>query len=159
MLIGLFIILIAIPLDQFTKYLATTFLTDGMPKVIIPNLLQFQLVYNDGASFGIFKGNQLFFSIVTIAALLIFGYFFISSDFKKKKVFSIAIALFIAGTLGNAIDRIFVPQGVIDMINVPLIPIFATFNFADAYMNVAIVLFIIDILFLESRRENVNKEI
>lgn len=160
MLAGLIIILIAIPLDQITKFIATsTLVVNGPPKVIIPGLLQFQLIYNKGASFGFMEGQQLFFAIVTIISLLLFGYFFIQSDFKKKKIYTISIALFIAGTLGNAIDRIFIQEGVIDMINVPLIPLFATFNFADAYLNIAIVLFIIDLLFLERTRTNENKKI
>lgn len=159
MLIGFIIILIGIPLDQITKYIARITLAGKPPKIIIPNLLQFQLIYNDGASFGILKGNQLFFAIVTIFALILFGYLFTQSNFKKKKIFSISIALFIAGTFGNALDRIFIAEGVVDMIHIPLIPIFATFNLADAYMNIAIVLFIFDLLFLERKRSNENETV
>lgn len=154
MLIAFLFIVGFIILDQVTKYLAVLTLTTGFTNIIIPNLLRFQLVYNDGASFGILSGNQLFFAVVTIIALIIFGILFAEVSFKNKRVFTIAIILLIAGTLGNAIDRIFVEQGVIDFINIPIMPFFAVFNFADMYLNFGIVLFIIDILFLEGKRKN-----
>ncbi|HHW79750.1 MAG TPA: signal peptidase II [Acholeplasmataceae bacterium] len=159
MLIGFGLIMGLIIIDQLTKYIAVLTLTEGFSNIIIPNLLRFQLVYNDGASFGIFSGNQLFFSVVTVGALLIFGYFFTEIDFKNKKVLSIASVLLIAGTLGNAIDRLFIEKGVIDFINIPIIPLFATFNFADMYLNFGIVLFIIDLLFLERKRTDEENSI
>lgn len=154
MMISAIFILGFIILDQLTKYIAVLTLTEGFSNVIIPNLLRFQLVYNDGASFGILSGNQLFFALVTVIALLIFGYLFTEVSFKDKKVFTLAIILLISGTLGNAIDRTFIDKGVIDFINIPMIPLFATFNFADMYLNFGIVLFIIDLLFLEGKRTN-----
>lgn len=159
MLIGIIIIVSLIILDQVSKHLAVYLLVEGASKVIIPKLLTFQLIYNPGASFGILKGESLLFVVITVIALLIFGYMFTDSDFKVKKVFSIAISLLIAGALGNAIDRIFIAKGVIDFIHVPLVPIFATFNFADAYMNIGIVLLFIDMLFLERKREKNNEKI
>lgn len=153
MLIGILIIIGLIIIDQVTKYIAVATLMPGAVLHVIPNLLDFQLVYNKGASFGMLSGEQLLFTFITVGALLIFGYFFTEIDFKNKKVFSIAIVLLIAGAMGNAIDRIFVEQGVIDFIHIPLIPLFATFNFADAFMNIGIVLFIVDLLFLERKRE------
>lgn len=154
MILGALFILGFIILDQLTKYIAVLTLTEGFSNIIIPNLLRFQLVYNDGASFGILSGNQLFFAVITVVALIIFGYLFTEISFKGKRVFSFAIILLIAGTLGNAIDRTFIDRGVIDFINIPMMPFFATFNFADMYMNVGIVLFIIDLLFLEGKRKN-----
>lgn len=158
MLIGILIVIGLIILDQVTKYIAVTTLTLGFSNVIIPKVLTFQLIYNEGASFGMLSGEQLLFTLVTIGALLIFGYFFTEIDFKKKKVFSLAIILLLAGALGNAIDRIFVIEGVIDFIHIPIIPLFATFNFADAFMNIGIVLFIVDLIFFERKRE-ANEEV
>lgn len=164
MLIGYLLIFGLIMFDQILKLLSLHFYTAGQSgtliKVLINNVLEFHHLINTGASFGMLEGKQFLFSLITIGALIIFGYLFSEIDFKNKKVYSISVILFIAGTLGNAIDRIFRAGGVIDMIEMPIlnkilgfinIPGF-TFNLADVYLNFAIALFIIDIIFLEGKR-------
>lgn len=168
MLLGAILIIGLVLLDQVFKilsiYLANG--SEGLIKILIPDVLEFHYINNPGASFGMGEGMQLLFFVVTIIALLIFGYLFYEIDFKKKKVFSLAIILFIAGTFGNAIDRMFRPMGVVDMFNMPIlnyllsflnIPDFI-FNMADVYMNFAVILFIIDLLFLERKRVDVKNE-
>ena len=104
--------------------------------------------------------------LVTVVALGIFGYLFTEADFKHKKVYSIAITMFIAGTLGNAIDRSFLRnlQGdpyVIDFLHYPfLTPILNLVglnnfynNLADMYLSLAIVLFAIDLFIFEPKRK------
>jgi signal peptidase II len=98
------------------------------------------------------------FLIFAIVAIGVFGYMFLKSDFSDKKlvVFRIALALLIAGTIGNAIDRaVQVDHAVIDFIDFKGIWSYI-FNLADTFLNVGIALFFIDIMFLEKKRVKTN---
>ena len=144
--------------DQLTKHLAKALYT-GSEVTWIPQLLAFSYAENTGMSFGLLEGQRLLFMIVTIIALAIFGYLFLDIDFKQKKVYTWSIILLIAGTLGNAIDRV-VLNYVIDFMHFPFLdtPLrwvgLSNFynNFADMYLSIALVLLIIDIIFLERKR-------
>ena len=170
MLFGALIIFITILFDQVTKQLAQAYIPDLISGqqgniVIIPRVLEFSYYQNSGASFGIFEGEQLFFMIITIIALAIFGYLFTDVNFKTKKVYSFAIAFFIGGTLGNAIDRALFGY-VIDFLHFPfLTPILNLFgsnnfynNIADIVLSAAIVLFAIDLFIMEPKRKKKEKE-
>ena len=109
-----------------------------------------------------FQHKDLLFFLITVAALVVFGYLFKDSDYKHKKVYTISIALFISGTLGNAIDRA-IYGFVIDFLHYPFLDFLNdiglsnfTNNLADNFLSAAIVLFAIDIFFLEPKR---NKKI
>lgn len=161
MLISLAIIILAIAIDQTTKLIASSQIPLNSPDIVwIPRLLEFSYHQNDGMSFGLLEGQQTLFMIATIIALLMFGYLFLESDYKTKKVYSISIALFIGGTLGNAIDRSIYGY-VIDFMHFPFLDGFLNAvglsnfynNFADMFLSAAIVLFAIDIFFLEGKRK------
>ena len=151
-------IAIFILFDQATKYLAKG-LYDGSEVTWIPQLLAFSYAENTGMSFGLLEGQRLLFMIVTIIALGIFGYLFLDINFKTKKIYSWSIVLLIAGTLGNAIDRVVLGY-VIDFMHFPFLdnPLqwvgLSNFynNFADMYLTLAMIFLFIDILFLERKR-------
>lgn len=167
MIISSVLILALILIDQIIKLISINLApTSGsLIKVLIPEVLEFHHIVNTGASFGMFSGAQIIFSLITVVSLVLFGYFFITSDIKTKKVYTISIILFVAGTFGNAIDRIFRDGGVIDMLNMPILNEFLSlfgispfiFNMADFYLTFAIILFGIDILFLERKRVDNNE--
>lgn len=168
MLLSYILIFGFVVFDQVIKLLSIAFSNEStsLIKTIIPNVLEFHYTVNTGASFGMFKDAQMFFSLVTIISLVIFGFLFYESNIKTKKVYTLGIIFLIAGTFGNAIDRLFRGGGVVDMINMPIINSIMEFfglsgfifNFADLYMTLGIILFIVDILFLERKRVEKNEE-
>lgn len=161
MLLSAIIIIVLVFMDQLTKYFASTFIPLGSENiVVIPYLLELSHRLNPGASFGWLEGQQLLFMVITIIALTIFGYLFLDTNYKIKKVYSISIALFIAGTLGNAIDRAILGH-VIDFMQFPFINPIAEFhnNFADMYLSAAIVLYAIELFILEPKRTKKEKQI
>ncbi len=103
---GYFYIFLLIFADQATKFLARFFYT-GKEILIVDNILRISYVENRGISFGLLQGQNLLFIIVTTIALLFFGYLYLKIDFKSKKLYSISVILFLSGTFGNALDRIF----------------------------------------------------
>ena len=77
--------------------------------VAIPGrLLNFRLVLNDGAVFGIGSQKRTFFIFFTFAALGIAGWIFSRHTTKSNTLAHIAIGLVLGGGLGNLYDRIFV---------------------------------------------------
>jgi signal peptidase II len=166
MLISLIIIIVSLGIDQLTKYLARTMITLNAPNItVIPNLFELSYYKNTGMSFGLLEGQQLIFMISTVIALGIFGYLFTSSNYKNKKVYSISVALFIAGTLGNAIDRSILGY-VIDFMHFPFLDGILNAvglsnfynNMADMYLSAAIVLFTLDLFIFEEKRKKEQKK-
>ena len=165
MLISLIIIIVSLGIDQLTKYLARTMIALNAPNItVIPNLFELSYYKNTGMSFGLLEGQQLIFMISTVIALGIFGYLFTSSNYKNKKVYSISVALFIAGTLGNAIDRSIFGY-VIDFMHFPFLDGILNAvglsnfynNMADMYLSAAIVLFTLDLFIFEEKRKKEQK--
>lgn len=165
MIIGFIVIIALIGLDQGLKYLAKFLIESNTNDVVwIPGVLSFKYVENTGAAWGMLDGKHIFFFIVTVVALVIFGYLFTKVNWKTKKVYSLSIVLLIAGTLGNAIDRLILGY-VIDFIHVPFLTYILRivglsnfwFNIADLCLTLGIVLLMIDVLFLETRRDKAKE--
>lgn len=141
-MIYLLIVIAAVALDQITKYYAKLHLEGQTAYQIIPNFFSFDYVENRGAAFGIMQGKRIFFFIVTFIAIAILLYIFITEYDALKVHEKVFLSFFMAGILGNFIDRLF--RGyVIDFISFKFGSYeYPCFNLADSYMCVIIVLFI-----------------
>ena len=149
MLYGFLIILFLVVLDQITKFWIVNTITYRMDIPIIEGFFNLSYQVNDGAAWSIFRGQMVFFYLISIIALGIFFYFFKDVNFKTKKVYSFGVSFLIAGTLGNFIDRVRI-QGVIDFLDFKIFGYdFPVFNVADICLNLGIALFIIAILFFD----------
>ena len=168
MRLGTIIIIITLLFDQITKHLAMSllYLGDDSAKVVdvVPYVLRLSFVKNPAAAYGLGDGLMWLFYLITAVALGIFFYLFKDVDFKTKKTYSIAISLFIAGALGNFIDRLALGY-VIDFMHYPfleyIIGDFGNFynNWADMYLSTAMVLFVIDLFFFEPKRTKKESEV
>lgn len=76
------------------------------PVVIVPNLLDFSLVLNPGAVFGIGAGQRWFFVIFTFGALILAFWMFSTWTRSRDWLAHAAIGLLVAGGLGNLYDRL-----------------------------------------------------
>lgn len=160
MIISYIIMALLIILDVVLKQIFSNLYQVGEVVPVIDNVLYFGYVQNTGASFGLFQGQQFIFFIITIVALIIFGYFFSKSNWKTKKVYTIAMIFLISGTLGNAIDRVLFGY-VIDYVQMPFLPFVGgtIFNLADVLLNFGVALLFVDILILDSIRQRREKEV
>jgi signal peptidase II len=137
----IFFSLLWIAIDQITKYLALTHLLYGHPKVILP-ILNFTLVFNNGAAFGMFDqqpGWQIVFFVVLalIISAVLLTYLFKTPCEKRLRLFG--MSLVIAGAIGNVIDRLW-HQTVIDFIQCHIAQwSFAIFNIADACITMGVI--------------------
>lgn len=76
-------------------------------KEIVPGLLDFTLVLNPGAVFGIGPGKRYFFMGFTLVALAGGVLLFARVTRPREHVAHAAIAMLLAGGLGNLYDRLF----------------------------------------------------
>lgn len=143
------IIIIMVVIDQITKILAFKYFEFGDEIKVIPHIIDFILVKNHGAVFGILQGKMVLFYIVTFFGLAIFGYLLKDGNLNTMPFYTIGLSLMIAGTIGNFIDRVCFNY-VRDFITFGFFS-FPSFNVADMCMCVGIVMFFIDTLFGEAK--------
>jgi len=133
---GLFwpVLAIVAAVDFATKALAAGRLVpQGMPHAIYGDVVRFTLVHNPGAAFGLNLGSysRWIFMILTIVALVILGRLY-SATRPGDVVRALALALVCGGAIGNLIDRVKSPYGVVDFIDIGLGDSrWPTFNIAD----------------------------
>ncbi len=148
-MIYVFLFLIMLVIDQYTKYIidSSFFVTESVP--IIDNLLNLTYVQNRGIAFGLFQGKL---DIVTIFAIVAVLFIFINfiRTFKKIDILEkIAYTMILSGAVGNIIDRLL--RGfVVDMIDFRGIWSFI-FNFADVWINIGILMLMIEYIFFNKK--------
>ena len=142
-----YILLLSLPLyvlDQITKWLVLQRIPlEGM-RVVIPDFFALVHVTNDGAAFGSFKNNNLFFIILSCAAF-IFVFALLVRRRSRDVLRDISLALLLAGIMGNLTDR-FLHGAVIDFVlidlHVPFANPWPAFNVADSCIFIAVFCFI-----------------
>lgn len=138
---------VLVGIDLWTKILAATHLKGNEALVLIPGVLELDYLENPGAAFGILRGQQWFFYIITILMLLvIFAVYFKMPTQKKYLSMRIILVFIVAGAIGNFIDRVAF-QYVRDFIYFSLID-FPKFNVADSYITVGCILLFIMVVFV-----------
>lgn len=145
---------ILVVIDQLTKYL--TVQNVGLHEIIevIPNVVSLTHIRNTGAAFSILEGQMLFFYIITLA-VIIFLIYYMYTEARNNKILGILLAIVLAGTIGNFIDRLLY-QYVIDMIKLEFVD-FAIFNVADSYLSIGVILLFIYTLFEERILRKIKK--
>lgn len=140
-------VILLIWLDQWTKYLAVTFLKNIDSIVLIPGVLELHYLENTGAAFGVMKNMQWLFYILTVVmAVVIVWLYFKMPRVRRYLPAHITCAILLAGAIGNFIDRIRF-RYVVDFIYFRLIN-FPIFNVADIYVTVSVVIIVILGLFV-----------
>ncbi|MGE4169341.1 MAG: signal peptidase II [Candidatus Margulisiibacteriota bacterium] len=126
-------------IDQITKMMAQTNLSFFEPTEVIPNVLQFQLVNNFGAAYGILQ-NQRFF-LLGIGLIVLAGCYVFRSKLGTSTWSRLGLSFLMIGIAGNVFDRLW--RGfVIDFIDIHVIPVF---NLADVCINIGMALFILEL--------------
>jgi len=153
----LWLSVLVIVLDQFTKSLASQYLQLHVPVPLMPGL-NLTLVHNTGAAFSFLSqagGWQRWFFVVlalTVSVVLIFWMARLPQHYKGWVPAS--LALIIGGALGNVWDRALLGY-VIDFIDVYYqVWHWPAFNIADSAITLGAIMLIIDTIWLNTKKDS-----
>lgn len=147
-----FILFLSLPLyalDQLTKWLTVRYISPEELRVIVPDFFALVFFTNSGAAFGSFKNNNLFFIVLSCAAL-IFVLTLLVRRHPRDLWRDVSLALLLAGILGNLTDRLnhgFVVDFLLFDLHLPFAHPFPAFNVADSCICIAVFCFIIHSFF------------
>jgi signal peptidase II len=127
-------------IDQATKALVVATMTQNQTIVISGYLLRITYIRNPAAAFGLDIGSIGFYIIFSIVASIVVSYYIIRLP-RRDHWPRVALAMILAGALGNLIDRLRFGE-VIDFIQVGLSSrlLWPIFNVADMGVSVGVVL-------------------
>lgn len=140
---------LVIGLDQWVKFWIVSNFALGDTQNIIPNILSFTYVQNTGAAWSIFEGQMGFFTVITLIAVVVVTYLLVRYR-NENKLFTIGLALVLAGAIGNFIDRVRLGY-VVDMFQTDFMN-FPIFNVADMSLCIGVGLIFIYTIFDEKMK-------
>jgi signal peptidase II len=128
-------------LDQLTKVWAVAALSDG-PASIIGSTVELRLSRNTGGAIGLFRG---FTPVLALLAVIVAVVLVRALQRTTDPVVLVALALVLAGALGNLTDRFmrspgFLRGAVVDFIRVGAWP---SFNVADSAITIGAVTLVV----------------
>ena len=143
-----FILFLSLPLyalDQLTKQWVLRSISPYDARIVVPDFFNLVNVTNTGAAFGSFRGNNTFFVVISVVALVVVTVLLVRPR-RSDPWRDVSLALLLAGILGNLTDRLLY-RHVIDFLLFNLHIRYAdpwpAFNVADSCISIAVVLFII----------------
>lgn len=147
--------IIAVALDQLTKYFVSSYMTLGDTIPIIKDVLHITYVENKGAAFSMLSDKRWVFLTFSTIAIVAIVYVLIKYKRELSRLSSVSLAMVLGGAVGNMIDRIFrggvlFDGAVVDFIDVRLIN-FAVFNIADSFVCVGAALLVLSVILDEKK--------
>ena len=147
-LLLLLLVICIVALDQLTKFLTVNHLELG-ERIVVFTGFDLWHVHNYGAAFSFLNDaggwQRWLLTGISLVASAILGSWLWRLP-KTQKLLAVALAVLLAGAVGNLIDRLLFGY-VVDFISVYYADWrFATFNIADAAISVGAALLILDIL-------------
>src|SRR5436189_4963518 len=101
----LFLSLPLYALDQWSKQLVLRLINPYEARILAPDFFSLVNVTNTGAAFGSFKGNNLFFIVISVVALVVVTVLLVRPR-PSDRWRDFSLALLLAGILGNLTDRL-----------------------------------------------------
>lgn len=144
----LLISLVAVICDQALKLYIVDHFHVGESRPVIPHLISFYYLQNNGAAWNIFPGQMILFYLISVIAIGVTLYYLFDPKYQSK-IFNTGLALVLGGIIGNFIDRLRLHY-VIDMIQLDFVN-FNIFNIADSCITIGIILIFIYLLFIDGK--------
>ena len=149
--ISLFIVILIFFFDRISKIKIIKHQQENS-LIYINDFINFDLVWNIGIGFGLLSSdsNLIYNSITLVICMVIF--FLVYLIIQSKLIDKILFSLILGGALGNFYDRL-TYKAVPDFIDIHYDKFhWFTFNIADIFISLSIVLLIIKDLFLKNEK-------
>jgi len=150
----IFLSVVVLTIDQFTKFLVDKFVDYTSYISIIPlfNFFNITNIRNTGTVFGMFRDRNSLFSFLILSLLVIISLWFYKNLTKMCKTQRYAFCLIISGGFGNLVDRLF-RNGVVDFLDFGINYLrWPSFNIADSCICIAVILIFVDALNFKKNR-------
>jgi len=129
--------------DCSSKRLAQEHLAlDARPREVVGEIVRFTLAYNPGAALNLSLGpySRVGFTLLALLAVVVLLRLYRSAA-PDERWRPVGLALVAGGALGNALDRLRSPLGVVDFIDIGFGGTrFYTFNVADVGITVGVLI-------------------
>jgi len=141
--------------DCTTKRIVEAGQAEHVPRTVIDGVLRLTLAYNPGAAFSSrFGPHQRWLLIALTLAILAFLARLYHATAHRGRLHVVAIALVCGGAVGNLLDRLRSPRGVVDFIDVGVGSArFWVFNVADVGVSVGAALLVLALWRLDREEE------
>ena len=123
--------LAGVVLDQFSKWLCSTYLKPVGSVKIIPGFLNFTYIENRGAAFGSFSNHRWVFMVFSTVAIVAVTVYLLRFS-ENNRLLRLSLAMIVSGGVGNMFDRIGLGY-VVDFIDFYAIWQYI-FNIADCFV-------------------------
>lgn len=141
--------------DIVTKVIVQNTLQEYRPVPVLGEFFRLTYIFNPGAAFGLHLGDasRWIFMGLALLAVVVLGIFYRNTPAHDRWRLN-AIALVTGGAIGNLIDRIREPRGVIDFFDFGFGALrWPVFNVADIAVTVGAVLLAVSLWREDQRRE------
>lgn len=158
MLVELVVVGVILLVDLLTKEYVVKFLNtqSGLFYELIPGFINLQYTENTGAGFGIFQGNTVALTAVTMVVVIgVMIYLFLA--LKENEWLRISLVFIISGGIGNIVDRIGLGY-VRDFVQFAFWEEFAIFNIADSFVVIGAFLLVIVLIVMLAKEGKKNKK-
>ncbi len=137
---------IALILDQLSKYYVSTHLEPHELQELIPGVLNLTHETNTGAAFNFLEGARWFFVVLCVVFVAVVIYL-LAKGVIARPAARWSASFVMAGAVGNCLDRV-ISGEVVDMLDPALLRSirFPVFNVADIFITVGVVVFILSML-------------
>ena len=136
-----------IAVDQITKFAAQQLLPPYQPVEVLGDFFRLTYIYNPGAAFGLHVGplsRYIFLALTVVAVAVLASWFRRTRTDDRLRLYAISFVM--AGAIGNFIDRVRSPRGVIDFFDVGFAGMrWPVFNIADIGVTVGAILLAISL--------------
>lgn len=145
-----FIVLGVIIIDQLSKYIVLSNMTQLQSIPIIPQVFHLTYIQNPGAAFGVLAHRTSFFIVITILMIIGISIFYFRIE-RQNYFLRVGLALQVGGAVGNLIDRVRLGK-VVDFLDFRVWPIF---NLADSAIVIGVALICWEIIKSEKKEKEI----
>jgi signal peptidase II len=139
--------------DVVTKLLVQSNFALYQQVDVLGSVIRLTYIHNPGAAFGLYFGpwsRQIFLALSMVALIVLAALYWYTPAPEKARL--LAIALICGGALGNLVDRMRSPHGVVDFVDVGLGAMrWPVFNVADIAVTTGAIVLALS-LWREDRR-------